>query len=440
MMKMKQSFLGKVCLLALFVIFTSAQLYAQKVTGVVVDETNSPIPGVNVLVKGTTNGVITDFDGKFSIVPANIQKDVLSFSFIGMETKVVNINGEKVINVQLKSSTLQIEEVVAIGYGTVKKRDVTGSVASVTGKQIMAVPVANVAQALEGRLAGVNVISQDGRPDATISIRVRGGGSISQSNDPLVLIDGIPGNISDIPAEMVESIDVLKDASSTAIFGARGANGVILITTKRGKSGDVSVSYGGYAKFNTPTGYLETLSPYDYLVSRWGLLDVYFGKSYTDPFQKLFGIGAYTGSNSGGIDAYKNVSPYNLQKDVYNTSFSQNHDLTISGGTDKTKVIFGFSYLDDQGMKLNSYAKRASASFKLDQKMGNNLDFNLDVLYTDKNSMGNESLVSGYGSSLSGSYRYRPIAKSDIKGDLAFLGDASLGEESFVFDDMYKPV
>jgi TonB-linked SusC/RagA family outer membrane protein len=439
-MKMKQSFLGKVCLLALFVIFTSAQLYAQKVTGVVVDETNSPIPGVNVLVKGTTNGVITDFDGKFSIVPANIQKDVLLFSFIGMETKEVNINGEKVINVQLKSSTLQIEEVVAIGYGTVKKRDVTGSVASVTGKQIMAVPVANLAQALEGRIAGVNVISQDGRPDASISIRVRGGGSISQSNDPLVLIDGVPGNISDIPAEMVESIDVLKDASSTAIFGARGANGVILITTKRGKAGDVSVSYGGYSKFNTPTGYLETLNPYDYLVSRWGLLDVYFGKSYTDPFQKLFGIGAYTGSNTGGIDTYKNVKSYNLQKEVYNTSFSQNHDLTISGGTDKTKVIFGFSYLDDQGMKLNSYAKRASASFKLDQKMGKNLDFNLDVLYTDKNSMGNESTVSGYGSSLSGSYRFRPIAKSDIKGDLSYLGDASLGEESFVMDDMYNPV
>jgi len=439
-MKMKQSFLGKVCLLALFVIFTGAQLYAQKVTGVVVDDTNSPLPGVNVVVKGTTNGVITDFDGKYTITPANIQKDVLSFSFIGMETKEVTINGQKEINVQLKSSTLQIEEVVAIGYGTVKKRDVTGSVASVSGQQITAIPVANVAQALQGRLPGVSVTSQDGRPDASISIRVRGGGSISQSNDPLVLIDGVPGNISDIPSEMVESIDVLKDASSTAIFGARGANGVILITTKRGKAGDVSVSYSGYAKFNTPTGYLATLSPYDYLAYKWGLLDVYFGSTYTQPFQKLFGIGAYTGSNSAGIEAYKNVSAYNLQKEVYNTSFSHNHDLTVSGGTDKTKVIFGFSYLDEDGMKLNSYSKRASASFKLDQKIGKNLDFNLDVLYTDKNSMGNESTVSGYGSTLSGSYRFRPIAKNDIKGDLSFLGDASLGEESFVMDDMYNPV
>ncbi|MEI6142196.1 MAG: TonB-dependent receptor [Mariniphaga sp.] len=439
-MKMKQSFLKKVCLLALMVIFAGAQIYAQKVTGKVIDETNTPIPGANVVIKGTTNGLITNNEGVFTIVPADVQKDVIQFSFIGYDTKEVPIRGQSVINVQLTVSTLQIEEVVAIGYGTVKKRDVTGSVASVTGKQIAAIPVSNVAQALQGRLPGVNVSSQDGRPDATISIRVRGGGSISQSNDPLILIDGVPGNISDVPSEMVESIDVLKDASSTAIFGARGANGVILVTTKRGKSGDVTVSYSNYGKFNTPTGYQETLNPYDYLSFKWGLLDVYFGTTYTTPFQKLFGIGAYTGSNSAGLDAYKNVDPYNVQKDVYFSSFSQNHDLTITGGTDKTKVILGLGYLDEDGMKLNSFSKRTVASLKLDQKISDNLNFNLDLQYTDKSAMGNESTTSGYGSSLSGSYRFRPIAKSNIKGDLAYLGDASLGEESFVMDDMYNPV
>ncbi len=438
--KMKQSFLGKVSLLALFVILTAAQLFAQKVTGLVTDETNTPMPGVNVVVKGTTNGVITNMDGQYTITPGDLAKDVLSFSFIGYESKEIKIIGQKVINVQLKPSTLVIEEVVAIGYGTVKKRDVTGSVASVSGKQIAAIPVANVAQALQGRLPGVNVSSQDGRPDATISIRVRGGGSISQSNDPLILIDGVPGNISDVPSDMVESIDVLKDASSTAIFGARGANGVILITTKRGKAGDVTVSYSGYGKFNTPTGYQSTLNPYDYLTMKWGLLDVYFGATYTQPFQKMFGIGAYTGSNTAGIDAYKNVSQYNLQKEVYNTSFSHNHDLTITGGTDKTKVILGLNYLDEEGMKLNSYSKRASASFRLDQKLGQNLDFNLDLLYTDKNSVGSESTTSGLGSTLSGAYRFRPMAKSDIKGDLAYLGDPSMGEEQFVMDDMYNAV
>lgn len=440
MMKMTQSFLKKVCLLSVMVILAGAQLFAQKVTGLVVDESNSPIPGVNVVVKGTTNGVITNGDGSYSIVPGNPANDVLSFSFIGLETKEVNINGQTVINVQLISSSLEIDEVVAIGYGTVKKRDITGSVASVTGEQIAAIPVTNVAQALQGRLPGVSITSQDGRPDASVSIRVRGGGSISQSNDPLVLIDGIPGNISDVPAGMVESIDVLKDASSTAIFGARGANGVILVTTKRGQEGKATVSYSGYAKFNNPTTYLETFSPYDYLANKWGLLDVYFGTTYTEPFQKLFGIGAFTGSNSGGIDAYKNVQAYNTQKDVYNSSFSHNHDLTVSGGTDKTKIIFTFNYMDEDGMKLNSYTKRASSSFKLDQKISNSLDFNLDVRYTDRESMGNESTTSGYGSALSGSYRFRPIAVSEIKGDLSFLGHASLGEESFVMDDMYNPV
>jgi TonB-linked SusC/RagA family outer membrane protein len=439
MMKMKQSFPGKVCLLALFIICTGVQLFAQKVTGLVVDENKLPIPGVNVVVKGTTNGVITNTDGNYSIsnVPATA---TLMFTFIGLKGQEILVGNNNQINVTMIGESVDLEEVVAIGYGTVKKRDVTGSVASVSGKQITAIPVSNVAQALQGRLPGVSVLSQDGRPDAKISIRVRGGGSISQSNEPLTLIDGIPGNISDIPAEMVESIDVLKDASSTAIFGARGANGVILVTTKRGKAGDVKVSYSGYGKFNTPTGYLASLNPYDYLSYKWGLLDVYFGTTYTTPFQKLFGIGAYTGSNTSGIDAYKNVSAYNMQKEVYNSSFSQNHDLTITGGTDKTKVIFGLSYLDEDGMKLNSYYKRASASFKLDQKLSNNLDFNLDVQYTDKNSMGNEGTTSGYGSSLSGAYRFRPIAKSNIKGDLAFLSDASLGEESFVMDDMYNPL
>ena len=439
-MKMKQSFLKKVCLIALMVILAGAQLYAQKVTGKVVDETNAPIPGVNVVVKGTTNGVITNSDGTYSIVPADVQKDVLTFSFIGFETKEVKINAQTVINVQLGSSTLEIEEVVAVGYGTMKKRDVTGSVASVSGEQLSSIPVANVAMALQGRLPGVNVTSQDGRPDAEISIRVRGGGSISQSNEPLVLIDGIPGNMSLIPSEMIESVDVLKDASSTAIFGARGANGVILITTKKGKEGAVSVSYSGYSKFNTPTGYLETLNPYDYLTSRWGLLDVYFGTTYTTPFQKLFGIGANTGSNSAGIEAYKNVSAYNLQEEVYKSSFSHNHDLTVTGGTDKTKVLFAVNYMDEDGMKLNSYAKRATASFKLDQKISKSLDFNLDVRYTDRESMGNEGTINGYGSALSGSYRFRPFALENIKGDQSFLDDASLGEEAFVMDDMYNPV
>ena len=178
-----------------------------------------------------------------------------------MQTQTVSIVAGQPVHVTLAEDAEILDEVVVIGYQTVKRKDLTGSVASVSGEQIAAMPVANAAQALQGKLAGVNVTTQDGRPDAAVSIRVRGGGSISQSNDPLVLIDGVSGSLSAIPGDQIESIDVLKDASSTAIYGARGANGVILVTTKGAKEGRVVVSYNGYAKFNTPTKYMDALNP-----------------------------------------------------------------------------------------------------------------------------------------------------------------------------------
>ncbi|WP_294071590.1 SusC/RagA family TonB-linked outer membrane protein [Proteiniphilum sp. UBA1028] len=410
----------------------------QTIRGVVKDTRGVPIIGANVMVKGTSIGTATDLEGNYSLtVPSSANR--LHVSYIGMREIEVPITGN-VVNIIMEEDVSSLDELVVIGYGTVRKRDLTGSVASVRGESIKAAPVSNVAQALQGKLAGVNVISQDGRPDASFSIRVRGGGSISQSNEPLILIDGIQGNIGDIPADMIESIDVLKDASSTAIYGARGANGVILVTTRRGKEGKASVSYSGYAKFNTPTGYLDTFNPYDYLTYKWGLLDTYFGASYTEPFQRLFGLGSYAG-NTSGIEAYKNVAPYNLQKEVYNSSFSHNHDLTVTTGTEKTKIIFGLNYTDEDGMKLNSYFRRATASFKLDQNISKNLDFNLDVRYTDRETMGNEGTTNGFGSSLSGAYRFRPIAVEDIKGDLTYLDHGSIsGEEKFVMYDMFDPV
>lgn len=425
----------------LFFLFVgSSFLFAQEreIRGVVKDSYGDPIIGVNVMVKGTNIGAATDLDGNYTVsVPENAR--FFQVSYIGMKDIEVPITGD-LVNITMEEDVASLDELVVIGYGTQRRRDLTGSIASVRGDAVTSAPVTNVAQALQGKLPGVNIISQDGRPNAEISIRVRGGGSISQSNDPLVLIDGIPGNINDIPGDLVESIDVLKDASSTAIYGARGANGVILVTTKKGKEGKVTVSYSGYVKFNSPTGYMSTLNPYDYLAHKWGLLDTYFGTSYTTPFQHLFGIGGFTGSNSSGIDAYKNVSAYNLQKEVYNSSFSHNHDLTLTGGNDKSKILFALNYLDEDGMKLNSYTKRASASLKFDQKISNSLNFNLDLRYVDRQTMGNESTQSGFGSSLSGAYRFRPIALSDIKGDQSYLLDASLGEESFVMDDMFNPV
>lgn len=401
------------------------------ITGTVIDNAGELVIGANVLEVGTTNGVITDIDGNFSMeVQPNAK---IQISFIGYITQTITVGNQKNIKVTLVDDSQALEEVVVIGYQTVKRKDLTGSVASVSGANIVATPVSNVAQALQGKLPGVNVTSQDGRPDAEISIRVRGGGSISQSNDPLILIDGVAGTLSDIPADQVESIDVLKDASSTAIYGARGANGVILVTTKRAKEGKVTISYNGYAKFNTPTEYIEALSPYDYLAYTWGNA-ASNGDAYVKPFVSLYGL------ENGGIEQYRGMKTDDIQRDVYNSSFSHSHDLTITGGTEMTKVLFSINYMDEQGMKINSFSKRANASLKVNHKIRKNLDFGLDLRYTDAESMSEEGTTSGAGSILSSAYRFRPISTDYIKGNLDALREGNMEHYGkFSQWDIYSP-
>ena len=229
-----KTWLGRLTTLLMAFALSSAFVFAQTktVTGTVVDEMGEPVIGANVIVVGTTNGATTDIDGNFSI------QDVangasLKVTYIGYKEQIIPVAGKTSFDIALAEDRDELDEVVVIGYGTVKKRDLTGAVASVSGDKLKANPVSNVAQALQGQLPGVSVTSQDGRPGASMAIRVRGGGSITQSNDPLFIVDGVQvSSIDDIPADNIESIDVLKDAASTAIYGASGANGVILITTK----------------------------------------------------------------------------------------------------------------------------------------------------------------------------------------------------------------
>ncbi len=373
--------------------------------------------GVSVLVKATSKGTVTDFDGKFAIKDVK-EGETLIVSYIGYLTQQVKASRE--MSIQLKEDNEMLSEVVVIGYQTIKRRDLTGAVSSVNGEQISSMPVSNAAQALQGKLAGVNVVTQDGRPDAAVTIRVRGGGSISQSNDPLVLIDGVSGSLSDISSDQIESIDVLKDASSTAIYGARGANGVILVTTKGAKEGRVQVKYNGYAKFNTPTGYQSVLDPYDYLAYTWAGAASVGGDQYTEPFEKLYGIGRYTGSNPGGINSYKNVGNADVQKKIYKSSFSHNHDLSVNGGNEKTKFVFATNYMDEEGMKIESFYRRANVSLKLDQRINRNLSVSLDTRYTNVKSQGNDTGVLGT------AYRFRPIATEDILGDLDALNEGMI--------------
>ena len=231
--------------------FVSMAMYAQSivVTGKVLDGEGYEVIGGSVTLKGAPRvGTITDTEGKFSLKVNNATKDVLVFSYVGLTTKEVKVNGQSIINVTLQADALVLDEVVTIGYATVKKRDLTGSVSSVGSKELAAVPITDVSQALSGKVAGVQIIRSQGSPDAEVSIKVRGGTSITQSNEPLYIIDGFPSEdgLKGIESSDIESIDILKDASSTAIYGARGANGVILITTKGGKAEKFNISYDMY--------------------------------------------------------------------------------------------------------------------------------------------------------------------------------------------------
>ena len=421
----------------LLVLVTGAVAFAQnKVSGTVKDANGEPIVAASVVVRGTTIGVVTDLDGNYTLsVPAN---STIVASCIGYSDQAVSYTNQGTVNFVLQEDALFLDETVVIGYQTVKRRDLTGSVASVNSKQLSSAPVANVAQALQGKMPGVNIVSQDGRPGATMNIRVRGGGSISQSNEPLILIDGVAGTMSDIPSDQVESIDVLKDASSTAIYGARGANGVILITTKGAKEGKVRVTYSGYAKLNTPTKYLEALGPYDYLYYVWANAYAHDASYAADPFAELYGIGEF-----GDINRYKNVQKYDVQKEVYNSSFSHSHDLSISGGTESTKVLLSANWNDEEGMKVASWQKRGNISLKVNQKISDRLNVGLDLRYTDVTSFGYEGTGSRSGSVLSSSYRYRPISTDIIRqyGNLDALQKGAVEQYGKgVLWDVYDPV
>ncbi|WP_373728105.1 TonB-dependent receptor plug domain-containing protein, partial [Bacteroides heparinolyticus] len=277
-------------LLFILVATISLGISAQNVTvkGTVTDKTGETVIGASVVQKGNSgNGTITDIDGNFSLtVPANA---TLVFSYVGMTTQEVAVKGQKTLNVVLSDDAQALEEVVVIGYGAVKRKDLTGSVATVNSETLAAVPVASATEALTGKMAGVQITTTEGSPDAELKIRVRGGGSISQSNEPLFIVDGFPvESISDIPAADIEDMTVLKDASSTAIYGSRGANGVILVTTKSGKEGKISVNYNTYYSWKKIAKTLDVLSAADYATWQYELAQLK-GSSYVAGYEKFFG-------------------------------------------------------------------------------------------------------------------------------------------------------
>jgi TonB-linked SusC/RagA family outer membrane protein len=384
------------------------------VSGKVSDNTGESLPGVTVAVKGTANGTITDIDGKYTLdnLPPNA---TIVFSFVGMKPQEVNVRSA-VINITMEEETIGLEEVVAIGYGTVKKRDITGSVASVKGEDLAAIPVASAAEAITGKLAGVQVLSTEGSPDAEMRIRVRGGGSITQDNSPLFIVDGFPVNsISDIAPSDIQSIDVLKDASSTAIYGSRGANGVIIVTTKSGEEGKVTVSYNAYVGYKRIAKKLDVLDPYDYVKWQYEYAVLDNEIDELDSYERYFG-------SYNDIDLFEGQKGNNWQEQVYGrTGNVFNHDLSVRGGTKKMLYSFNYAHLDEKAIMIGSNFKRDNIALKLNHNPNDKVQLAFSMRFSDTDISGSganeQNEVSSADSRLKHSVTYTPIPLSGLTTD-----------------------
>ncbi len=367
-----------VLIFGLFV-FSSTSILAQdkSISGVVTDgDLGDPLPGVTVLVKGTTTGAATDFDGNYSLTIPN-GSDVLVFSYVGYVTQEINVGNKKTIDVVLKPDLQSLDEVVIIGYGTAKKSDLTGSVVSIGGDDLRKQPVSNIADALTGRLAGVQVTSTEGSPDAEINIRVRGGGSLTQDASPLIIVDGFPVNsMSDISSSDIENISILKDASSTAIYGSRGANGVIIITTKSGKEGKVSANFNMFYGVSKVAKTIDVLNPEDYVKWQYEYA-LLRNDGDISSYEKYFGLWQ-------DYDQYIGTKGNNWQKQIYGQmGETQSRDLSVRGGSDKISFNFNYAHYDQKSIMVGSDFKRDNLSFSLKNKASDKVNLNLTLRYSN---------------------------------------------------------
>lgn len=353
-------------LLATFLCFAlgmQAQTGSQ-ITGKVVDAMGE-LPGVSVVVKGTTNGTITALDGSYKI--DNVKpSDVLQFSFVGYKTQEVKVGNQKKFDVTLQEDAQALDEVVvvAVGYGDVRRRDLTGSIGSANMGDLIKAPVTNIAESLGGRIAGVQVSSSDGGLGDNFNIVIRGAGSLTGSTAPLYVIDGFPQETSTMSAlnqNDIESIDILKDASATAIYGARGANGVVIITTKKGGAGKPSITYNGSMTVGNVKNTAKMMNAYEFVSLQRELLD-------DADFESNYITDLY-----GSLDDYRHAPTYDWQDHIYRTAVSHNHHVSMTGSQGDLKYSTSLSYTDQQGIIINSGLKRYQGRVNLSQKVNNKL-------------------------------------------------------------------
>ena len=360
------------------ILFVTTGMAQTTVTGTVSDRYGS-MTGTAVLVKGTTTGTITDVSGNFSIQVADPQKAVLLFRFIGMNDVELALEGRvSGINVEMSESASQLEDLVVVGYGVQKRGNLTGAVASVSGKILDRIPAPSVGEAMVGKLPGVQITSMDGSPDAEITIRVRGGGSLTEDNSPLILVDGFEvASINDISANDVESVEVLKDAASTSIYGSRGANGVILITSKRPTEGRVNVNMNAYMQMKTLANRLNVMDPYEFVVMQYETATPKGAgprEGITNKYGQPYEFYIYQGDK--GID---------WQDEIFGTNpIAQFYDLNINGGTKQTKYKFSIMHQDQPGVMYGNGMKQTNINISVNTKIFDKLTLDYKTRFINK--------------------------------------------------------
>ena len=399
-------FLLMVCFVG--VVESQGQSY---VKGTVSDSNGEPLIGVSILVKGELKGVISDINGGYSI-PADVS-DVLQFSYVGYVTQEIKVGNDRIINVTLEEDTRQLEEVVVVGYGTQKKVNLTGAVSSVSADELANKPVMSTAQAIAGLAPGLSVVSNSGRPGAGARVKIRGTGTFSNAGtDPLVLIDGLSGSMDDVDPNDIESISFLKDAASASIYGVRAANGVILVTTKKGKSGDTQISLDArwgvnsrlvknYDVLQNANTYMETAysALYNgYLYNSGYTAEQAYQLANADLFPKL-GYQVYTipdgqyliGRNGklnphaalGYSDGDYYYTPDNWSDEMFQSNLRQEYNLSVSGGSDKLSYYLSASYLNDEGIIENSGFERISTRMNVDYQAKKWLKLGVNLSYSN---------------------------------------------------------
>lgn len=380
-----------------------------KVTGLITDEQGNPLPGAGIKLKGTKQAVVADKDGRYLIeVDGNA---VLIFSYLGCDDQEVKVDGRSMINVKLKQQISNLNEVLVVGYGSVRKVDITGSVGQVNIKEMVKAPVSNIVQALAGRVAGLTVQNSQGQPgEEGINIRIRGVGSITQDASPLFVIDGFATenfDLSMLNPDDIESINVLKDASGTAIYGSRGANGVIVVETKKGKVSKPNLNYSASYGFQDVTKKVEVLSPYEFVKLEYER-DSVTAKSLYFPDGVTY-------------DSYKNVEGINWQDQFFRQGVTNIHNLSLRGGNKDTKYAISGSLFETGSVVVNTGLQKQQGRVTIDQNVTSKLNAGISANYTHTRTYGQiaSSISDGYASSalLYSVWGYRPVNSGYLTGD-----------------------